>query len=255
MGMEPESAMDLDVLRKNMARSLQRSGIECVRVLRAMERIAKEDFVINAQTKDKPYSLDQIYGTAPLVVWKTDADDAEEVLRGYRITISAPFIHAWSVQEALLFVRPQCCTFAAERATPQCERPHLEPNILEIGFGSMYQTALLSAVFPHGNIKAIEIVRGLGKDSMARHSFPNVEAVIGDGFQGWTRDPTLKFDVIILSAAPRSVPTTLKMSLKIPGMLIGPVGDAMLRITRLSETEFREETLFAVRFVPMLSKT
>jgi protein-L-isoaspartate(D-aspartate) O-methyltransferase len=54
------------------------------------------------------------------------------------------------------------------------------------------------------------------------------------------------------------VPEPLKDQLKTGGILVIPVGEEvqkMKKITRLSETEFREETLDDFRFVPFLPGT
>jgi hypothetical protein len=67
------------------------------------------------------------------------------------------------------------------------------------------------------------------------------------------------YDAIVLTAGSPQVPASLKAQLKIGGRLVLPVGatpqiQRLLRVTRISETDYRSETLADVCFVPLLGR-
>lgn len=68
-----------------------------------------------------------------------------------------------------------------------------------------------------------------------------------------------QFDAILVAAGGPSVPDARKRQLAIGGHLVIPVGNfedgqALLRITRRSQTEYDDETFGAVRFVPLIGE-
>ena len=91
--------------------------------------------------------------------------------------------------------------------------------------------------------------------ALAATGYDNVHVVHGDGTLGWADHAP--FDVIVVTAGGPSVPESLKQQLEIGGRLVIPVGvgqelQELVRVTRLSETEFKLENLVAVRFVPLV---
>ncbi|HWZ22518.1 MAG TPA: hypothetical protein VNW06_07665, partial [Cytophagaceae bacterium] len=84
----------------------------------------------------------------------------------------------------------------------------------------------------------------------------NINFFYGDGSLGLSS--FAPFDRIIVTAGAPSIPEKLIHQLVIGGKLVIPVGDdknqTMLRITRLSENEFRKEEFGAFKFVPLLGK-
>jgi protein-L-isoaspartate(D-aspartate) O-methyltransferase len=140
-------------------------------------------------------------------------------------------------------------------------------KVLEIGYGSGFQTALLAQIYDE--VYAIEYlpeVAELGKrnlEKIAKHLRPEYAAKIrdihlrqGDGYEGWGAD--MRFDAIIVSAGGLFVPEPLKMQLKEDGgTLIGPFGplndQKLLKIVRTNENTFHTTELFRVRFVPFVS--
>ena len=63
--------------------------------------------------------------------------------------------------------------------------------------------------------------------------------------------------VIVVAAGGPQVPESLKQQLSIGGRLVMPVGPSddmqrLVRVTRHGATDFSEETLADVRFVPLL---
>ena len=129
----------------------------------------------------------------------------------------------------------------------------LPKNILEIGTGSGYQTAILAqltqSVFSVERIKALQWQAKRRLKSMDLH---NVSMKHGDGWQGWaSKGP---FDAIIVTAAPTSVPEALLEQLADGGRLIIPVGDdqQVLKVITRNNNSYSEQQVEAVRFVPLV---
>ena len=85
--------------------------------------------------------------------------------------------------------------------------------------------------------------------------YRNIELKQGDGTQGWQDGGP--FDAILVAAGASRVPAALKKQLKIGGRLVIPLGDAdgaqeLVKLIRRAETDFEEEHLGAVRFVPLV---
>jgi protein-L-isoaspartate(D-aspartate) O-methyltransferase len=77
---------------------------------------------------------------------------------------------------------------------------------------------------------------------------------IGDGYRGWPSEAP--FDRIVVTAAPRELPSILLEQLSVGGILVAPVGPAEdQRLTRYIKTEegVRTEDLGPIRFVPMVN--
>ncbi len=126
-------------------------------------------------------------------------------------------------------------------------------NILEIGTGSGYQTAILAQlttkVYSVERIKALQWQAKRRLKSMDLH---NVSMKHGDGWQGWASKAP--FDAIIVTAAPNSVPQALLDQLSEGGRLIIPVGDdhQVLKVITRQNGSFNEQQVEAVRFVPLV---
>lgn len=125
-------------------------------------------------------------------------------------------------------------------------------RVLEIGTGSGYQAAVLAEIV--GEVDTIEIVPALARRAradLARLGYRNVNVREADGYRGWPEKAP--FDGIVLTAAPPQVPPPLLAQLKVGGRLVAPVGTDVQELVRITRTEsgYREERLFPVRFVPM----
>ena len=87
---------------------------------------------------------------------------------------------------------------------------------------------------------------------MEEMKYNNVQMKLGDGKFGWKENAP--YDVIIVSAAPKSIPEELKNQIRIGGRIIIPIGSnkqKLLRITRNSDG-FKIEKCGMVSFVPLL---
>jgi protein-L-isoaspartate(D-aspartate) O-methyltransferase len=130
--------------------------------------------------------------------------------------------------------------------------------VLEIGAGSGYAAAVLSKIAT--DVYTVERIGQLAEkaaSTLADLGYHNVHVMHGDGTKGWPQHAP--YDGIIVAAGGPSVPESLKEQLKIGGRLVIPVGrdpkvQELVRVTRLSEQEFKREDLADVRFVPLIGE-
>jgi protein-L-isoaspartate(D-aspartate) O-methyltransferase len=131
-------------------------------------------------------------------------------------------------------------------------------RVLEVGAGSGYAAAVLSQIA--NQVYAIERHTPLGENARRRFEklgYDNIHLRIGDGTRGWTE--AAPFDAIIVSAGGPSIPSALKQQLAIGGRLVIPVGTEaayqnLLKLTRIAENQYEEESLGGVRFVPLIGE-
>jgi len=129
-------------------------------------------------------------------------------------------------------------------------------KILEIGTGSGYQAAVLCEMgakvftverhaYLHDHAKLL--LHALG------YSF---RSKCGDGTEGWSAYGP--YDGIVVTAGAPVVPEALIKQLSVGGRLVIPVGDSriqtMLRITRISESDYTEEEFSDFTFVPLIGR-
>ena len=192
-------------------------GVRSELVLNAMRSVPREEFL--------PAALREFaYEDTPLPI------EAEQ-------TISQPYIVAF-MTEAL--------------ALQGGER------LLEIGAGSGYAAAVLAKIA--GEVYTVERHGALAEKAAARLAdlgYHNVHVLHGDGTKGWAEHAP--YDGIIVAAGGPKIPESLKEQLKIGGRLVIPVGrdpkvQELVRVTRVSETEYRREDLADVRFVPLVGQ-
>ena len=163
-------------------------------------------------------------------------------------TISQPYIVALMTQEL--------------RLNPDCE-------VLEIGTGSGYQTAVLSKL-----VKKVYTIERFGQLSesaqavLGRLGIENVEFYVGDGSCGWPRqkwDDKLermvewqpRFDRIMITAAVPKIPEPLLEQLKDAGLIIAPIGPAGVQELIVAEKKgqkITERFICDVRFVKLFGE-
>jgi protein-L-isoaspartate(D-aspartate) O-methyltransferase len=125
-------------------------------------------------------------------------------------------------------------------------------KVLEIGTGSGYQTAILAEICRE--VFTVEIVEQLAsraEESLRRLGYTNISFRTGNGREGWPEEAP--FDAIMVTAAPDSVPSGLADQLADGGRMIIPVGTGIQYLKKITKQgdEFSEDTLIAVRFVPL----
>jgi protein-L-isoaspartate(D-aspartate) O-methyltransferase len=139
--------------------------------------------------------------------------------------------------------------------TVQAMRLAGHERVLEIGTGSGYAAAILGKLAREVyTVERIPELAQSAEDRLARLGFTNVHVRCGDGTLGWLEHAP--YEAIAVAAGAPSPPRSLLAQLTIGGRLVVPHGTAssqqLVRITRKSETEFSEEDLGDVRFVPLI---
>lgn len=142
-------------------------------------------------------------------------------------------------------------TVAFQSELLEIEKGH---NVLEIGTGSGYQTAVLCEL--GAKVYSIERQQELYKKTklfLAKLGYRPRYLSFGDGYKGLPE--YAPFDSIIVTAGAPFVPKPLLAQLKIGGKLVIPVGDdpqIMHRYIRTSATSFEKKEYGEFRFVPLL---
>lgn len=201
--------------RRQLADLLREKNIQDEAVLNAIESIPRHVFVDTA-LEHRAYE-----------------DSALPIGKGQ--TISQPYTVA--AQTELLQVTPGS-------------------RVLEIGTGSGYQAAVLAemgakvySVERHEELylKARKTLRDLGY---------RIQIKLGDGSLGWSA--YAPYDAIVVTAGAPVIPEELIRQLTIEGRLVVPVGDQkkqeMIRITRVSEESYKEESFNHFKFVPLIGE-
>lgn len=203
-------------LRRKLVDSLRKKGIIDERVLAAMDAVPRH-FFLDSAFADLAYE-----------------DKALPIEREQ--TISQPFTVAFQTQ--LLDVQKR-------------------DRVLEIGTGSGYQAAILGKL--EARVFTVERQEHLfhsAKKLLADLGFSNIRCYFKDGTKGLRE--FAPYDKIIVTAGATEVPQTLLDQLRVGGVMVIPVGEKsqrMLRITKASETEFKEEDFGDFRFVPFIGGT
>lgn len=105
----------------------------------------------------------------------------------------------------------------------QCLQLCGDEEVLEIGTGSGYQSAILASLA--AKVYTIERFGELSERAQAALGdlgFKNIEFAVGDGSCGWGKDK--QFDRIIVTAAVPQIPETLSNQLKENGLIVAPIG-------------------------------
>lgn len=202
-------------LRRKLAQTVKNKGIRDERIIHAIEKIPRHYFFDQA-------FLEHAY-----------QDKAFPIGQGQ--TISQPYTVAFQTQ--LLEIREG-------------------DKVLEIGTGSGYQACILLEL--GAEVFTIEYIKTLYQT--AKSFLPEMgyrpHFFHGDGTKGLPA--FAPFNKIIVTAAAPEIPQPLLDQLKIGGILVIPVGDdslqKMMRIIKLDENEYKEESHDFFSFVPLVGK-
>ncbi len=205
--------------RARMVDRLRTAGIKDELVLAAMNAVPRHLFV------DEALAI-RAYDDVPLPI-------------GHGQTISQPWVVA--------------------RMTELARNGRTLGDVLEIGTGCGYQTAILAHVARHvWSVERIGALVAKAKRILTSLKFVNVSLKHGDGSHELNEE--LAVDAIVVTAGATLVPTALLRHLKPGGRMVLPLaqpGDehGVQRLTVLDRTPagIKEHTLDAVRFVPLLS--
>jgi protein-L-isoaspartate(D-aspartate) O-methyltransferase len=200
-------------MRRQLIEALRERGICDERVLEAMGTIPRHYFL------DKAFE-EWAYQDKPFPI-------------GAGQTISQPYTVAFMTE--LLEVRKR-------------------DKVLEVGTGSGYQAAVLALI--GARVFSVERQKALyatAKTLLASMGLSRIRLFLRDGYKGLPE--FAPFDRIIVTAGAPVIPEALKEQLAIGGIMVIPVGSdyqTMYKITRVSETDYREEEKGIFRFVPFL---
>lgn len=161
-----------------------------------------------------------------------DAYDDRPLPIGYGQTISQPYIVAYMTE--IVKLKP-------------------DHRVLEIGTGSGYQAAVLSAIVKE--VYTIEIIDTLSRQArnlLGKLNYKNITVKSGDGYYGWKEKSP--FDAIVVTAAAEHIPPPLIEQLKEGGRMIIPVGSPFmvqqLMLVEKKGGKVRTSSMMPVRFVP-----
>jgi protein-L-isoaspartate(D-aspartate) O-methyltransferase len=127
-------------------------------------------------------------------------------------------------------------------------------NVLEVGTGSGYQSAVLACLIPR--VFSVERIRPLqdkAKDVLEDIGYRNISFRHSDGGWGW--NACGPYQGILAAAAPAEIPRKLLEQLEIGSKLVIPIGvegkQELQRITRTASA-YEVEVIEPVSFVPFL---
>ena len=128
-------------------------------------------------------------------------------------------------------------------------------NVLEIGTGSGYQTAVLAQLVDKVfSVERIAQLQYQAKRRLRQLDLHNVSMRHGDGWKGWSSKAP--FDGIIVTAAASEIPSDLVAQLADGGVMIIPVGDKdeaqSLTVIRRFGDSVEQQQIGDVRFVPLV---
>jgi len=201
--------------RDRLAATLKESGIRDARVIDVIRNLPRHHFIDQALHS-------RAYENTALPI-------------GHGQTISQPWVVARMTEALLEFGMPQ--------------------KVLEIGTGSGYQAAVLSALVPQ--VYTIERIEELLRQARRRFrqlGITNLRSRYDDGKLGWPDEGP--FDAVILTAAGDAVPHSILDQMTPTGVLVAPVGSpssqTLIRMRGDGQGDFIQEELGPASFVPLL---
>ena len=139
----------------------------------------------------------------------------------------------------------------------QCLKLTGSEEVLEIGTGSGYQTAILSKLCKKVyTIERFDDLLNSAQNALSYLGIANVEFYVGDGSLGWP-DPEKKFDRVIITAAVPQPPDPVLKQLRDAGLLVAPVGSKHTQELIVYEKQTagpREKFVCGCRFVKLIGK-
>ena len=125
-------------------------------------------------------------------------------------------------------------------------------QVLEVGSGSGYLTALLARLAKHvTSVEMVPELHAFAERNLAAHHIDNVTLIKGDAAQGWPGT----YDAIVLTGSVPVLPLSFQNSLRTGGRLFAIVGDAPAMqarlITCIAPGIFESTTLFETVVAPL----
>ena len=203
--------------RHMVEKQLRERGITDPRVLAAMERVPRHEFVSSAKRK-------QAYEDHPILI-------------GENQTISQPYMVASMVQAAQI----QPADVVLEIGTGS-------------GYQTAVLAELAAEVF---SIERFPSLADSAQRLLAHLNYANVVTTVGDGSTGFSSDPAPSFDAIIVAAAAPRIPPALIAQLREGGRLVIPIGnleEQTLHLVRKRNGAAIDQALYGCKFVPLVGE-
>lgn len=148
--------------------------------------------------------------------------------------------------------QPYTVVFMLELLNPQKDQ-----KILDVGFGSGWQTALLSKIVGEkGHIYAFEIVPEVftfGENNLSK--YPRLKENTSLFLQTAEKNiPDESFDRIIVGADIKETPSEWKEKLKVGGTIVYPSDQGIYKMTKEGGNAFEKKFYSGFVFVPFVSK-
>jgi len=201
--------------RRRLIDELRADGIRDVRVLAALEKVPRHEFVDDA-LKSRAYENNAL----PI---------------GHAQTISQPYIVAL-MTEALI-------------------RDRMPRRVLEIGTGCGYQTAVLASLVPAVfTVERLRPLSEQARARLRALGFENVFFTYADGMDGWPAYAPYDA-IIVTAAADAVPPALVEQLAPAGRLVIpvGSAGSQSLRLIEKRTDGLTDRALAAVSFVPLLS--
>lgn len=131
-------------------------------------------------------------------------------------------------------------------------------RVLDVGTGSGYAAAILGQLAREvHSLERLEPLAIAAEQRLRDLGCHNVQIRCGDGTLGWPEHAP--FDAIAVAAGGPEIPQALLAQLAVGGRMVIPVGaketsQVLLRVTRESTSEYRQEKLTDVRFVRLIGQ-
>ncbi|MBI3171017.1 MAG: protein-L-isoaspartate(D-aspartate) O-methyltransferase [Hydrocarboniphaga effusa] len=201
--------------RKRLIDEVRAWGVKDERVLKALERVPRHEFIEDA--------------------WKSRAYENNALPIGLSQTISQPYIVALMTEAILKDPVPR--------------------KVLEIGTGSGYQTAVLAALVPAVfTIERLRPLSELARQRLAALDYHNILFSYADGMNGWPAYAPYDAIVVTAAAqaVPQALVDQLAIGgrMVIP---VGSAGMQTLRLVEKTATGITTRDLSQVSFVPLLA--
>jgi protein-L-isoaspartate(D-aspartate) O-methyltransferase len=145
--------------------------------------------------------------------------------------------------------QPSTVAFMLEHLSPQ-----KGDKVLDIGTGSGWTTALLCHIVgEEGSVLGVERIDSLvelGKFNLARYCQDERCQIKKAGDKLGV--PGEKFDKILVSASADELPEELIEQLSVGGKLVIPVRNSIEVVTKTSEDDYQQESIYGFVFVPLI---
>lgn len=130
-------------------------------------------------------------------------------------------------------------------------------NVLEIGTGSGYETAILAELADKVfSIERIDILANKARRVLEELGYKGIIIKVGDGTLGWQE--FAPFDKIVVTASAEKVPAPLLEQIKEGGRLVIPVGprftQTLMLLEKTGKGYITEKGICGCTFVPLIGR-